>query len=96
MPEVTWDFGRKSRPVFRDALRSAGTRDDGRRGRMSERELQRRSFDGNLVALREGLDALDLREDLRGRPLVLEVGAADQDARAVRATNITPARKILM
>src|SRR5215467_714883 len=54
---------------------------------MSEHELQGRSFDGNMVALGEGPDALDLGQDLRGRLLVLEVSAADQDARAVWASN---------
>src|SRR5262249_18837212 len=87
VPEASWDFGRKSGAVFRDSLGAAGTRNDRSRGGVSEREPQRGGLDGDLMALGDGLDALDLREDLRGRLLVLEVGTTDQDARAVRATN---------
>src|SRR5262245_50804863 len=83
-PEVVRDGGGKSGAVFRDSLGSAGTRDDRSRGGMREREPQRGGLDGDLMALGEGLDALDLGQDLRGRLLVLEVGAADQNARAIR------------
>ena len=85
-PEVVRDDGPECGAVFRDSLRAAGARDDGGRGWVSEREPQRGGLDGNPVALGEGLDALNLREDLRRRLLVLEVGTTDQDARAVRAT----------
>src|SRR5262245_15421297 len=86
-PEVVRDGGGKSGAVFRDSLGSAGTRDDRGGGGMSEREPQRGGLDGDLMAPGDGLDALDLGEDLRGRLLVLELGTTDQDARAVRATN---------
>src|SRR5262245_17526990 len=83
-PEVARDRGRQRGAVFRKAFRAAGTRDDGGRGGVRERELQSGGLDGNLMALGEGLDALDLGQDLWGRLLVLEVGAADQNARAIR------------
>src|SRR5262245_12833988 len=79
-PEVVRDRGGKCGAVFRDSLGSACTRDDRSRGGMSEREPQRGGLDGDLMPLGDGLDALDLREDLRGRLLVLEVGTTDQDA----------------
>src|SRR5262249_18447782 len=72
-PEVVRDGGGKSGAVFRDSLGSAGTRDDRSRGGMSEREPQRGGLDGDLMALGDGPDALNLREDFRGRLLVLEV-----------------------
>ena len=72
-PEVVRDDGPEGGAVFRDSLRAAGARDDGGRGWVSEREPQRGGLDGNPVALGEGLDALDLGQDLWGRLLVLEV-----------------------
>ena len=38
-PEITWDDGRECGVVFRNAFWAAGTRDDGGRGGVSEREL---------------------------------------------------------
>src|SRR5262245_32236784 len=72
-PEVVRDAGGKCGAVFRDSLGSAGTRDDRCRGGMSEREPQCGGLGGDLMALGNDLDSLDLREDLRGRLLVLEV-----------------------
>src|SRR5262249_39107879 len=63
-PEVVRDDGGKCGAVFRNSLGSAGTRDDRSRGGMSEREPQRGGLDGDPMALGDGLDAFDLREDL--------------------------------
>ena len=86
-PEVARDGGRQRGTVFRNAFGAAGPRDDGGRGGVRERELQSGGLDGNLMALGEGLDALDLGQDLWGRLLVLEVGAADQNPRAIWAAD---------
>src|SRR5262245_26550318 len=86
-PEIARDGGCQGGTIFCDTFGAAGPRDDGGRGGMRETELQGDGLDGYLMALSESLDALDLGNDLRRRLLVLEVSAADQNARAIRAAN---------
>src|SRR5262249_1597482 len=64
-PEVTRDDGRECGMVFRNSFGTAGTWDDGGRGGVGERELQRGGLDGDPVALGEGRDARDLGKNLR-------------------------------
>src|SRR5262245_58740428 len=66
--------------VFSDAIRTAGARDDG-----SRREKRSVAALMGTLALRDRLDALDLGDDLRRRLPILEVGAAGEDARAIRS-----------
>src|SRR6516165_6651013 len=79
VPKLGGDDGLERSMILGDALRATGARDHGSRGRMGERELQRCSFDGHLVALGNRLDALDLGDDLRRRLLILEVSAASKN-----------------
>jgi hypothetical protein len=65
--------------ILGDALRPARARDNGSRGEMDERELQRVGLSGYVVALRDRLDALDLGDNLRGCLVIF--------ARAVRISD---------
>src|SRR5262249_34100231 len=86
-PEVTRDDGRECGMVFDNAFGAAGACDDGGRAGGGARELEGGRLDVSPVGLGEGLDALDLGKNLRGRLLVLEVGAADQYPRTIGATD---------
>src|SRR5262249_42051094 len=85
--EVARNLGFKRGMVLLDAFGLAPTRDDCRRGRMSQRELEGSRLDRDLVALGERLDLLDLGEDLGRCVGVFEMLTAGEDARAVGTAN---------
>jgi hypothetical protein len=63
--KVGGDDGFQRSVILGDALRRARARDNGSRGGMGKRELQRVRLSGYVVALRDRLDALDLGDNLR-------------------------------
>ncbi len=87
LPEPGRDDFLQCGVVFGDALGTAGARDHRSHCRVGQRELQRGRLDADAVLGRDGLDALDLGQDLRRRLLVLEVAATGQHAGAVRTAD---------
>ncbi|BBJ45556.1 hypothetical protein SSPO_082740 [Streptomyces antimycoticus] len=86
-PERRGDGLVEGRDVLGDAAGPGRTRDHGGGRRMGEGELQGGRLDADAMPLGEFLDARDLLDDVRGSVLVLEVGAAREDAGAVRAAD---------
>jgi hypothetical protein len=73
--------------VLGDPAGSGGAGDDGGGRRVGQGELEGGGLDADAVLVGKGLETVDALDDLRRGLLVLEVGAAGEDAGAVGATD---------